>query len=104
MARKKGKEHDSKAALLDAAWQILLGGGAGSMSVEAVVARADLSKGTFFHFFPTKQDLLDALCARIADESWRDAASVLQRADLHPVARGPPSRTAEGGMTMFICP
>jgi AcrR family transcriptional regulator len=86
MAGKKGKGQGSKSALLDAAWTLLLEG-AGGMSVEAIVARAGLSKGTFFHFFPAKQDLLDALCARIAEESSQHATSVLQRRDLDPVAR-----------------
>ena len=87
MARKKGKEQDSRAALLDAAWQLLLDQGAGGMSVEAIVTRANLSKGTFFHFFPTKQDLLDALCARIADESWQHSGGILQDEQLDPVTR-----------------
>ena len=87
MARKKGKELDSKRALLDAAWQLLLEQGARGMSVEAIVTRAALSKGTFFYFFPSKQDLLDALCARIAHESWQHVAGVLERRELDPVAR-----------------
>ncbi len=60
---------------------------ADGMQINRSRSELNVSKGTFFHFFPTKQDLLDALCARIADESWRDASSVLQRADLDPVAR-----------------
>ncbi len=87
MARKKGKDRDSRGALLDAAWRILQENGTGSMSVDSVVAGAELSKGTFFHFFPTKQHLLDELCSRIADESWKDAASVLERTELDPIAR-----------------
>jgi AcrR family transcriptional regulator len=91
LARKKGKDLDSKAVLVDAAWQLLLEQGSRAMSVEAIVGRAGLSKGTFFHFFPAKQDLLDALCARIADESWQHVNEVvllgnhldpLQRIDL----------------------
>jgi AcrR family transcriptional regulator len=87
VARKKGKELDSRAALLDAAWALLLERGAEGMSVDAIVGRARLSKGTFFHFFPAKRDLLDALCARIAEESWSRAGRVLDRSRLDPVAR-----------------
>lgn len=87
MARKRGKEFDSRAALLDSAWTLLLEQGAAGMSVEAIVARAGLSKGTFFHFFPAKQDLLDAICARIADESWEHASGALRRVDLDPLGR-----------------
>jgi AcrR family transcriptional regulator len=87
MARKKGKETDSKAALGEAAWELLLERGAAAMSVDAIVARAGLSKGTFFHFFPCKQDLLDAICARIAEESFRHAAAALERRESGPVER-----------------
>lgn len=87
MARKKGRELDSRAALLDAAWQLLLEQGTGGMSVEAIAGRASLSKGTFFHFFPAKQDLLDALCARIADESWQHVNDELLRSHLDPLKR-----------------
>ena len=86
MARKKGKDVDSRAALLDAAWQLLLEQGA-AMSVEAIVGRAGLSKGTFFHFFPAKQDLLDALCSRIADESWQHVNDELLHSSLDPLKR-----------------
>jgi AcrR family transcriptional regulator len=72
---------------LEAAWQLLLESGAGAMSVDAIAARAGLSKGTFFHFFPAKQELLDALCERIAEESFRHAGAALERRDLDPVAR-----------------
>jgi AcrR family transcriptional regulator len=87
VARKKGKERDSKAVLLDAAWALLHERGSDGMSVDAIVGRAQLSKGTFFHFFPAKRDLLDALCVRIAEESWSRAGRVLDRSRLDPVAR-----------------
>jgi AcrR family transcriptional regulator len=85
MARKKGT--DSRAALVRAAWELLVEQGLPGMSVDAVVTRARLSKGTFFHFFPTKAALLDALCVEIADQAWQRAAAALERRDLDPVAR-----------------
>lgn len=68
MARKKGKEVDTRAALLDAALTLILDRGIEAVSVEAIAAHARLSKGTFFHFFPTKLDLLEAACDRVASE------------------------------------
>ncbi len=87
MARKRGNSADSRADLLNAAWQLMLEQGASALSVEAIVGRAGLSKGTFFHFFPTKQVLLDSLCDRIADEAWRDVGPVFDRTDLSPLER-----------------
>jgi len=87
VARKRGNSADSRADLLNAAWQLMLEQGASALSVEAIVGRAGLSKGTFFHFFPTKQALLDSLCDRIADEAWRDVGPVFDRTDLSPLER-----------------
>ena len=41
--------------------------------------RAALSKGTFFHYFPTKLDLLEAVCEHVSVPSW--AALAKQVAD-----------------------
>ncbi|MBN1608949.1 MAG: TetR/AcrR family transcriptional regulator [Polyangiaceae bacterium] len=68
MARKKGKEVDTRAALVDAALSLILHRGGDAVSVDAIAAHASLSKGTFFHFFPTKFDLLEAACDRVASE------------------------------------
>lgn len=87
MARKKGKEMDTRAALLDAGWKLLPEQGGAAMSIDAIAASAGLSKGTFFHFFHSKLDYLDNLCERIAEESWREVGGWLERTDVDPVVR-----------------
>jgi AcrR family transcriptional regulator len=87
MARKTGKDRDSQAALLTAAWDLFMEVGSEAASVDAIVARAGLSKGTFFHFFPTKMDMLEALCERIAEESWRTVGPLLEAPDRDPLQR-----------------
>jgi AcrR family transcriptional regulator len=72
MARKKGKEVDTRAALVAAALALMRSRGAEGVSVDAIAAQASLSKGTFFHFFPTKLDLLEAACSRVAFEVCRE--------------------------------
>lgn len=77
MARKKGADLDSRRALIDAALELIARVGFDAASVDLIVARAGLSKGTFFHFFPAKRDLLDAACERLAYEAWEAVQSTL---------------------------
>ena len=70
MARKKGADMDTRRALIDTALELISSVGFDAASVDSIVSRAGLSKGTFFHFFPAKRDLLDAVCRRLAEEGW----------------------------------
>ncbi len=76
MAEKKSGTMDTKGAFIDAAFALFGERGCEDTSVDAIVAAAKLSKGTFFHYYPTKDALLDAACERLAEEGWlavRDA-------------------------------
>lgn len=89
MARRRGTQPGSGEQLLGAAWELMSEQGVRGMSVDAVVARAGLSKGTFFHFFPTKHDFLEALCRRLGDISWEETVAPFEQADAgtDPIAR-----------------
>lgn len=87
MARKKGKDADSRAALLRAALELVEERGFEEMSVEAVATRAGLSKGTFFHFFPTKAALLDGVGDLLAREALAELRPLLEDPAHDPLAR-----------------
>lgn len=87
MARRRDSHPGSREQLIEAAWDLMKEQGTAAMSVDAVVTRAGLSKGTFFHFFPTKRQFLEAFCHRLADISWEETTADLDRAELDPVAR-----------------
>ncbi|MFD0884645.1 TetR/AcrR family transcriptional regulator, partial [Streptosporangium algeriense] len=55
----------SKDRLLDAAAEVLLTEGAGSLTLEAVARRAGVSKGGLFYHFPTKQALVAGMVERL---------------------------------------
>ena len=59
MARKD--PHDTRTRILDAAEHLSCENGPAHVSIEAVAARAGVSKGGFLYHFPTKQALLRAL-------------------------------------------
>ena len=52
--------------ILDAAQALILDHGYGSTTVDAVVNRAGITKGAFFHHFGSKADLARALVERYA--------------------------------------
>ena len=65
---KKGET--TREGIMDAAEGLVLNQGFSATSVDAVIAAAGITKGTFFYHFKAKADLADALLARYA---MRDA-------------------------------
>ena len=66
--------------ILDAAEALILNHGFGATSVEAVVSRAGITKGAFFHHFPSKSELGRALIERFAQADREFFAAQLERA------------------------
>jgi AcrR family transcriptional regulator len=83
-APQRGRPHSEKAhsAILAAACELLLQRGLAAVSMDAVAARAGVSKATIYRWWPTKETLaLDALCDEWASSAWaRDTGSL--RGDL----------------------
>ena len=68
-ARRSGaKAGGTRARLLDAAERHLLANGADSLTLEAVAAAAEASKGGLLYHFPTKDALVEALVQRAVDQ------------------------------------
>jgi TetR/AcrR family transcriptional repressor of nem operon len=66
--------------ILDAAQALILDHGFGSTSVDAVVTRAGITKGAFFHHFASKAQLARALVERYAQLDQAHLAQQLERA------------------------
>src|ERR1700676_4623266 len=62
--------HESKQALLDAALSVFRAKGYAATRVEDICEAAELTKGSFFHHFTSKEDLAIA-----AAEHWIDVTS-----------------------------
>src|SRR4051794_30538508 len=54
--------------LLDAAEALIAQAGADKLTVDAITTRAGVAKGTYYVYFSTKDDVLQALRDRLADE------------------------------------
>ena len=62
--------------IVNAAETVVMEKGAAHMTLDAVVARAGVSKGGFLYHFPTKDALLEAMIRRLVEErteSWKES-------------------------------
>jgi len=67
MIRRKG--YDAKRrAIAEAAWRLFAARGYDDASVNAVIAAAGISKGTFYHYFSSKEEVLDAVVNLISEQ------------------------------------
>lgn len=79
-------ECETRGKLLTTALELMWEHSYGSVSVDDICARADVRKGSFYHFFPSKSDLTVAAF----EKSWEDTASRLDQvfsAQLDPLER-----------------
>jgi TetR/AcrR family transcriptional regulator, cholesterol catabolism regulator len=86
LSRRERKKLETREALLDAALTLFREKGYDETTVEEITERADVAKGTFFNYFPTKEDLLGESAAwRV--EQLRAALEVSTGAPASPVGR-----------------
>lgn len=66
MIRRKGYA-TKKRAIAEAAWRLFAERGYDDASVNAIIAAAGISKGTFYHYFSSKEEVLDAVVTLISE-------------------------------------
>ncbi len=77
---------DTKQRLIETALELLWKNSYGSVSVDDICKAADVKKGSFYHFFPSKADLAVA----VMEETYRDTKAIYDRifsAEKPPIAR-----------------
>lgn len=72
---------DTRTRILDAAQDLVLRHGFAGTSVDAILERVGLTKGAFFHHFPSKNDLAHALIERYAELDRKQLETYLERAE-----------------------
>jgi len=86
LSRRERKKLETRQALLQAAWALFRDKGFDDTTVQEITERADVAKGTFFNYFPSKDGLLGEMTL------WRvsqvhEALDVGRGAPESPVAR-----------------
>ncbi|HTX48033.1 MAG TPA: TetR/AcrR family transcriptional regulator [Caulobacteraceae bacterium] len=76
-----------RAELIDCAQALFLRKGYERTTINDVIAATALSKGAFYHHFRAKEDLLEAIAARFAEQAMATAAAVQGDASLTALQR-----------------
>lgn len=79
------KDHDKARAILDAGWQLFLAHGVEATSIEAIAARAGVSKVTLYKYYPDRTTLFKAAVLREM-ERIEQAQGVHQPTAVQPIA------------------
>jgi AcrR family transcriptional regulator len=74
-------------AFLDVAQRLVQTKGYDAMSIQDVLNELEASKGAFYHYFDSKQALLEAVVERFADGSLATVAPILNDPDLPAVQK-----------------
>jgi AcrR family transcriptional regulator len=73
--------------ILDAAIRLSVDKGYDNMAIQDLLEFLSISKGAFYHYFLSKEALLEALAERFARQAFTDIQSVINRPGLDPLAR-----------------
>jgi len=77
------KDYDvRKQEFLDAAQKLFYEQGYDQTSVNTIIDAVGVSKGTFYHYFNSKEDLLDALAERVARQRLEQLHSIVEDRNL----------------------
>ena len=87
MTRIKKPPEVRSAELLDCAQRLFFERGYDNTTVNDIIAEAGLSKGAFYHYFASKEALLEALAARLAHDSLAELRPMLEDPSLDAVGR-----------------
>lgn len=71
--------------LLDAAQQFFFERGYERTSVNDIISKIGVAKGTFYHYFKSKEDLLDKLVERFVNLAFIEAKKLVERTDMKAV-------------------
>ena len=86
ISRRERKKEETRQRLLSASLELFHEQGYSATTVEDITDRADVAKGTFFNYFPSKEALLSELCIWGIEKLQR-AIEISNGAPQSPVAR-----------------
>ncbi len=80
------KEHDERLTeFLDTAQQLFFQKGYEKTSVNDIIEHIGVAKGTFYHYFKSKVDLLDKLVERFTEKAFLLGRELVQREDMDAI-------------------
>ena len=74
---KKGEKR--KQELLKIAYELFLSRGYENTSVDEIIAKAQIAKGTYYYYFPSKEQMLEDIIDMMIENEAEAARQILQR-------------------------
>jgi AcrR family transcriptional regulator len=87
MARVVKKAEERRTEILDAAQGLFLSRGYDATTVNDLLNAVGISKGAFYHYFSAKEDVLQALVWRMAEQGLATVSPIIEREDLGPLEK-----------------
>jgi AcrR family transcriptional regulator len=87
MARITKEYHVRKNELLDTAQELFFTKGYRRTSVDAIIKKVGVSKGTFYYYFKSKEDLLDKLVKKMTGQIQLEVKKITERTDLDALTK-----------------
>jgi AcrR family transcriptional regulator len=82
------KSHDERRnEILDGAWELFTTRGYEGATVAAILDAVGIAKGTFYHYFDSKEEVLDAVTDRLSAESREELGLVVEDSELEASAK-----------------
>ncbi len=85
MTRIIKKYDERKREFLNTAQELFFTKGYEQTSVEAIIKKMRLSKGTFYYYFKSKEDLLDQLTCKMGEKILEEVKKIADRKDLDAI-------------------
>ena len=87
MARITKEYHERKNELLNTAQELFFTQGYEQTTIEAIIQKVEVSKGTFYYYFKSKEDLLDKLVKKMADKIQIEIKKIVEKKDLDAIGK-----------------
>jgi len=87
MARITKEYHVRKNELLNVAQKLFFTKGYRQTSVDAIIKKVGVSKGTFYYYFKSKEDLMNKLVKRMTNQILIEVKKITERTDLDALAK-----------------
>lgn len=76
MTRIVKKPHERRKELIEAAWELFQINGYAATTVEAIIRKTGIAKGTFYYYYQSKEDILAAVVHSLLERVVEEARTV----------------------------
>lgn len=87
MARITKEYHERKNEILDAAQELFFTKGYKQTSIESIIKKIGVAKGTIYYYFKSKEDLMDKLVKRMTNQILLEVKKITERTDLDALTK-----------------